>query len=622
MNYRNDVQILRGIAVLVVVLFHLEIPSFGSGFLGVDVFFVISGFLMAILFDPKAPGTFYLRRARRLLPAYFATVIATLVAVTLTLTPNEIQQLFSQVANALGFTSNMGFWAKDSYFDKNEFKPLLHLWSLAVEIQFYALVPVVALVVRRYRLAGLATLTILSALLCFALLAEHPKSAFFLLPARMWEFLLGYGVGALLGARSIGTRHAHRFGLLGLVAILLIPAVPITGTGNGFLDGHPGLAALAITLATAVVIATGLPTRLVTSAPGRALERLGDWSYSIYLAHFPVIVILLSPPFGGTVTRAPTPGRLVEVIAAVAIASFALYQFIEKPFRRALPRWGTLAGAMVTTVGLLLAAPLLQLENMSRQERQIFASQTDRDTYRCGLAWQLRHPTASICPLNDPPVVNGTIFLVGNSYADSLKQTLTGIADRHGLKVNLTVENLPLMSSGRMGVAEIIAEARKMDASAIVLHYSPDAVDGQTIEDLAWTAHELGIVTRVIMPVPRQPKNVPSAQLRALQTGEPPPRLTLDDYRRFHAQRLARLQMITVPGFVIYQIAQDLCTPECQVKDASGKLLYWDEHHLTLTGSRRLAPTLERLVSAVAREAITARAPHQPMMPFSRSDSI
>lgn len=616
MNYRNDVQILRGIAVLVVVLFHLEIPAFSSGFLGVDVFFVISGYLMAILFDPKEPGSFYLRRARRLLPAYFATVIATLVAVTLVTTPNELDQLLPQVANALGFTSNLGYWARDSYFDKHEFKPLLHLWSLAVEIQFYILVPLLARLVGRFRLAGLAIVTLLSAVLCFALVADFPQSAFFLLPARMWEFLLGYTVGAVLGDHPLGSPRAHRLGLVGLAVLVLIPSVPISGAGSGFLDGHPGLAALIITLATALVIATGLPGRLITSAPARALERLGDWSYSIYLAHFPVIVLMLYTPFGGTVTRSPTAARLAMVLLAVGLAAFLLYSLVERPFRQARPGWPTLAGVITTTIGLMLVAPMLQQEHLSRQERRIFASLSDHDTYRCGLAWQWRHPTARTCPLNDPVPLRGTILLVGNSYADSLKQTLTGIADRHDLKVYLTVENVPLMSSGKMGIAEVVDEARKQHATAIVLHHSPDAVDGRTVEALAWAAHEHGIVTRLIMPVPRQPDHVPRALLQAMRTGKAPPALELDDYRLHHAQRLARLQLITVPGFGIYQIAQDLCRPGCAVEDAEGALLYRDEHHLTLTGSRQLQPTLEQVVADLSQRL------GQPITPFARKTSI
>ncbi|MDN5566628.1 MAG: acyltransferase, partial [Psychrobacter sp.] len=137
MNYRVDVQVLRGIAVVLVVLFHLGFSSIKSGFLGVDVFFVISGFLMAVLYDKNDIPKFYLRRAKRLLPAYYATIFFTLIFAYLLTTPNETAQVSSQAKYAIGFASNLGFWAQNSYFSKTEFNPLLHLWSLGVEMQFY-----------------------------------------------------------------------------------------------------------------------------------------------------------------------------------------------------------------------------------------------------------------------------------------------------------------------------------------------------------------------------------------------------------------------------------------------------------------------------------------------------
>ena len=611
MTYRSDVQILRGLAVLLVVLFHLEIPAFSSGFLGVDVFFVISGYLMAVLFDAKAPGQFYLRRARRLLPAYFATVLATVIAVTLVTTPNELYQLFRQVGNALGFTSNIGFWARDSYWAKDDFKPLLHLWSLAVEIQFYALVPLVAWLVRRAGLSGLILLASASALLCFSLSASDPKAAFFLLPSRIWEFLIGYGTGIAFGARPLGGRYAQRLGVASLVAIALIALLPLR-EGGGFLSGHPGLAALAITTATAAVIASGLPSALTRAVPGRLLERLGDWSYAIYLAHFPVIVLMLYTPFGGTVTQSQTAWQLASVVVAVAIASFLLYRLVEQPLRKVNPGWPGLVGAVAVILGVTLVAPLLQSSRLSRDEHPIFASLSDRDTWRCGPTWQILHPRSATCPLNEPAASRGSVLLVGNSYADSLKQVLTNIASSHDQQVYLTAENLPLMPGGHLRVDDIIREAEALQARAIVLHYSADAIDETTVTAVAQAAESRGIVTRFIMPVPRQQTNVPRALLNALHSGEPPPRVSLDDYRQQHAARLTRLRQVPVPSFRVYEIAQDLCRPRCEITAADGTLFYYDEHHLTLTGSRQLEPTLERLLADVASAQPPAQAGVRP----------
>jgi len=129
MRYRKDIQILRGIAVLLVVLYHLGIGGFNSGFLGVDVFFVISGFLMAVLYDQNKKMEFFKKRSLRLLPAYFVTIAATVVASILIVTPNEYNQVVEQSVYADLFASNIGYWMQNSYFSRSEFNPLLHLWS-------------------------------------------------------------------------------------------------------------------------------------------------------------------------------------------------------------------------------------------------------------------------------------------------------------------------------------------------------------------------------------------------------------------------------------------------------------------------------------------------------------
>ena len=169
MKFRSDIQILRGLAVVYVVLFHLGLKSIQSGFLGVDVFFVISGFLMATLYDGTDKKEFFLRRAKRLLPAYYTTILATLVSSFIINTPSESNQVAIQAILGSSFLSNVGFWLQNSYFSKAEFKPLLHLWSIGVEIQFYLIIPILAYFFAKTRYFLIIILTA-SMALCFAVL--------------------------------------------------------------------------------------------------------------------------------------------------------------------------------------------------------------------------------------------------------------------------------------------------------------------------------------------------------------------------------------------------------------------------------------------------------------------
>lgn len=212
-DYRGDIQIFRALAVSLVLLFHLGIPGFNSGFLGVDIFFVISGYLMQKLHrsDHGFAG-FYARRARRLLPAYFATVLATGIAAFFITLPMDFAQVTEQMLFSVPFSSNIGFWLHNSYFHKAHFNPLLHLWSLGVEIQFYLLFPIIALICRDRR--WLLILILLGSLaLCLGLVMISPKTAFFMMPARLWQFALGMLAANWLRKspftrRRSGSRHS------------------------------------------------------------------------------------------------------------------------------------------------------------------------------------------------------------------------------------------------------------------------------------------------------------------------------------------------------------------------------------------------------------------------------
>lgn len=179
MTYRKDIQILRGIAVLLVVLYHLQVSFIKSGFLGVDVFFVISGFLMAILYDLNDKKKFFFRRGKRLLPTYYMIILLTLAVSIFITIPNEFYQVVKQSIYATFFSSNIGFWMQNSYFNKSNFNPLLHLWSLGVEIQFYLIVPLLYWIFQKSKIL-LPLVLLLSILACFFMVGVSPKTSFFI----------------------------------------------------------------------------------------------------------------------------------------------------------------------------------------------------------------------------------------------------------------------------------------------------------------------------------------------------------------------------------------------------------------------------------------------------------
>jgi peptidoglycan/LPS O-acetylase OafA/YrhL len=365
---RGDIEGLRAIAVLLVVLFHGSIGGFNGGFVGVDVFFVISGFLITrlLLRERRVSGTislsaFYSRRARRLLPAAILVLLVTLGASILVLPPLLVPGVATDTAAASLYVSNMGFalQATDYFAAGQAPSPILHYWSLGVEEQFYLFWPVIVLLVARGasrpgRRVGIALVAIAGASFVFALWLTSAAEpwAFFSLPARAWELALG-GSLAVLGDRlsRVPERAAAAAGWIGVALIVL------AGTVLNEATPFPGYAALLPTVGAALVIASGArptvagPARLLDTALPRFLGRI---SYSLYLWHWPVLLL----PAVAAGVPLPLPDRVALIVVSVVLAA-GTHRWVEDPLRRGrligvLPRRNlAMAGALTLAVALV-----------------------------------------------------------------------------------------------------------------------------------------------------------------------------------------------------------------------------------------------------------------------------
>ncbi|WP_354417390.1 acyltransferase family protein [Mesorhizobium shonense] len=344
---RTDIQALRGLAILLVVLYHARLGPGAAGYLGVDIFFVISGFLITGLVRTHVEQSrfsfceFYYRRAKRLLPAAYVVIALTTIAAPFFLSEVELKGFQNQVLGALTFTGNIVLWFQSDYFGgAAETKPLLHFWSLAIEEQFYLLLPAfLALAPRRWWLTGVGVLLVASFSLCLYLTSRDPSAAFFLLPTRFWEMALG-SFGALL---PISPNVAAKLSKLRLQALTLLLFIAVVPTGSA----HPVVDAAVVCLATLVLLLA--PSR--DNVAVRGMARMGDVSYSLYLIHWPVLV------FVRAAWLADTPA--LAIYAAVAfsfVASWVLHRFVEEPFRR-----GYATSRVPLSSGLLAVSVLLGL---------------------------------------------------------------------------------------------------------------------------------------------------------------------------------------------------------------------------------------------------------------------
>lgn len=330
---RTDIQALRGLAVLAVVLYHAKIGTLGGGYLGVDVFFVLSGFLITSLIKKAVENnsfsyrTFLVRRAKRLLPAAFVTFFFTALLAPFFLSSQELDEFWPQLLGALTFSANFVLANQSGYFSgAAELKPLLHVWSLAVEEQYYFILPAIFLFFpKRAWLSVLSTLAIISVGLCYVNQGE--ASTFFLLPTRAWELLIG-SVGVFLIDVPWIRTLAGKLTLLSVLALVACLVLP----HDAF---HPGPQALLVCVSTLAVILAQHPV-LQRGGMIDVLHKVGNISYSLYLVHWPIFsfynnVVLANEH---TLTQHLIRGALVALSLLLA---WILHSYIEEPFRHGNP---------------------------------------------------------------------------------------------------------------------------------------------------------------------------------------------------------------------------------------------------------------------------------------------
>ena len=370
--FRADIQGLRAVAVLLVVVYHARVFGLTGGYIGVDVFFVISGFLItghlvAQLATERRInfGQFYARRARRILPASFAVLAATLVASVIFVPPTlRPGIMWDSIWTAL-YVPNMAFAIDDTnYLAETAPSPFQHYWSLGVEEQFYIFWPLVLLLIwllarkLAHRVAALALMLVVVSFLAGLLLTYHSQPwAFFGLPTRAWEL----GVGALVAVvgPSIVSRIAPEVRSIGAwagLATVLLAAIYFDE-----LTAFPGWAALAPVLGTAAVIFFGqqaTPYGPAAALSLRPMRFVGDISYSLYLVHWPLLVIPAA--VGGTDVGLPPLVSVGLAVVGIPIA-WLLYAFVENPVRRSRwlrafkPRWTLAIAATISTLTVALA---------------------------------------------------------------------------------------------------------------------------------------------------------------------------------------------------------------------------------------------------------------------------
>lgn len=338
MKYRSEIDGLRAFAVVPVILFHAGFQVFSGGYVGVDVFFVISAYLITtMILSEMEAGTFsiaafYERRARRILPVLFFVLLATLPFALLWLMPREMKDYAKSLIAVPLFLSNVLFWRQSGYFDTGvDAKPLIHTWSLAVEEQFYILFPLLLMVLwrgGRTRLTAVLTLIGVCSLAVAQLFAKsHPDAGFYLLHTRAWELIVGALAALYAMRRQPVALNLHLKGALSVAGLLMIAAAVF---GFSRSTPFPGVYALLPTLGAALVIVFASPDNLAGRVLGsRPLVGIGLISYSAYLWHQPLFAFAR---VGYGIKNGSA--AFVPLIAATLVLAYFSWRFVERPFRQ------------------------------------------------------------------------------------------------------------------------------------------------------------------------------------------------------------------------------------------------------------------------------------------------
>ncbi len=621
LSYRKDIDGLRAVAVLSVLFYHAGIGAPG-GFVGVDVFFVISGYLITgLILKDLAAGEFSLaqfweRRIRRIFPAMIFVVAASTVAGAFLLFPRDFADMGASLCAQALLSSNFHFCTKAGYFERAaDFQPLLHTWSLAVEEQFYLLFPLLLLWVRRGKPGAMAlvlsVLSALSFLLSVWWTSSAPDSNFYLLPSRAWELLMG-SLLAVIPARR-GTRWVAE-----LAAVTGLAAVAYAIFYYSDETRFPGVTALLPCGGAALVIWAGGTSATCVGwlLALRPMVFVGLISYSLYLWHWPVLVFYKYWNFEVSQEEQP----LIPVVC-LALASLSWW-LVERPFRQKKTcgdRRSLFLCAGVGTLSLLVAGMCIVFAQgiparIPAQALAYFNTTVDK-TFRIEVTLQ-RAQRGEWIELGAGDVSKQPdIFVWGDSHGMALLPAVDALCKERGLRGQAATRSstVPLIgyeakqtfkdhkAYNRAVLDYIIAQ--KISRVLVVANWDRYH-DNKLRAPIIATAKELekvGARLWIFREVPKHPWHVPHAVASAVWHGQDP--LALEMPESFHLEGKRDRDSIYAglselhPNITVLDSTQLFLSPDGKRMKflENGELLYWDDNHLTVAGALLLKPLLEQI---------------------------
>lgn len=611
-QYLPQIDVLRAAAVLAVVGYHAAPDYLPGGFIGVDVFFVISGFVIARGYQARvfdgtiSPLEFLQRRIKRLFPAAALLLLTCSIFAVFVLEPVQLMEFGYSVFASAVYLQNVYFWSVGDYFSRPLDKPLLHMWSLAVEEQFYLFWPLALILLRRFRWFLLVLLVIFAVSIVGSGLLEvrSPKTVFYWLPFRIWQFGLGI-IAFNLTRHATGRWAIPQSASLSAALALVVVSTVAGGAWADFPSPGNTLTCLAVAYALFTFdVSKKSAAAAFTNEPTLWVGRL---SYSWYLWHW--------PPLSFFYLMIGRPASVVEglVMALLSLAAaWASYTFVENPIRKSgfskaaalrLWKYGSLA---LLGFGVLAHVTSGLVDRYPAQVRALYLAQLQGDRSRCDYLSVLTDPEREFCTLSQAGGERPTILFLGDSHTAVLQETLREVGDDLDMTMLMTTRNCDL---GRYGTipfcsdrvfAEVQEQAERESVDAVFAislwdtsKFSADDMS-QELDELA----RLDIPVLVMETVPNGAAFDPGVKLEHYdRTGELDlSGMTLtqsQEHDAAMAQVLADAVSQTQANARVLRPRDYLCSAgECPFI-VDGEPQYFDDSHLTRAGAQRLRPMFE-----------------------------
>ena len=620
-RFRSDIQGLRALAVVPVVLFHAFPETLPGGFVGVDIFFVISGYLITRILheelreDRFSIAGFYVRRVKRLFPALYLMLAVSMLLGLVMLPPDELRELARTCLATIGFVANFLFHDLSGYFDgQSELKPLLHTWSLAVEEQFYLVFPLALLGAYRLRPRWLPAMLWAAAGLSLAWsvyqLGQEPSKAFYYPWPRAFELL----IGAIVAVRAIPgiSNDSVRNGLSLLGLILIVGSLWLLSEKQPF----PGFAALPPCIGAALILAAGedrpsLGGRMIGVRP---LVLIGSLSYSLYLWHWPALA------FGRYMVLRPlTPAEAAAAVVVAVALAWASWRYVELPVLRwrAPHRPVLIAGAATMAAGAAAAAFVVMTHGLPQRldplGRSMVAASRDSSGFRAACHSGEHDVIAyhSLCAFGDKSVTPSVavwgdsfgaelVVAMGERMATEKRSVLQITASGCPPALGYTAPQRPACQAYNAARLDELRDDPRIREIVLVVNYlgfmddtpvqQTSLLDG--VERSAMALHAAGKQVKLVYTIPRMPFVAPTALAMERLRGLDPAGFGQDraDFDRRDAMVTARLDRIvreTGAGRIVP--AQRLCTDRlCPAYLPGPGVLYFDHAHLSIAGARYL----------------------------------